>query len=78
MANIDSVVGEFLEARNLTPLRLVLVGPPAVGKSVAAGWLAEQYGLQVLDAKALLAAVDDLGAAFKQVGPCFESYRSRL
>lgn len=36
VANIGKVVTEFKKARGLTPLRIVVLGPPASGKSTLA------------------------------------------
>ena len=37
LAHLDSIVQQYIEGRGLQPLRLLLTGPPAVGKtSVAA------------------------------------------
>ena len=33
VAHLDKVVQQYIEGRTLQPLRLMLTGPPAVGKS---------------------------------------------
>ena len=36
IANLDSVLQQYIDSHSLQPLRLVLTGPPAVGKSALA------------------------------------------
>ena len=36
IANLESVMQQYIQGRSLQPLRLLLSGPPAVGKSVLA------------------------------------------
>lgn len=43
--NIDKVCQEFREARGVTPLRIVILGPPAAGKSFTAREVATHYKL---------------------------------
>lgn len=45
MANLERVTDEFCRWRNLRPIRLMLSGPPAAGKTKFASTLAETYGL---------------------------------
>jgi adenylate kinase family enzyme/nucleoside-diphosphate-sugar epimerase len=45
VANMPQIVREFRAARGLTPLRVLLLGPPGAGKSYAARHLAQHYKL---------------------------------
>ncbi len=45
VANVKKVCAEYVEAFNLRPLRILLVGPPAAGKSHFARQLAAKYHL---------------------------------
>ncbi len=56
----SQVVRQWLTARGVTPLRVVLTGPPMVGKSVLGARLAAAYHLPLFAAKDLLAAADKL------------------
>eukprot|EP00798_Chlamydomonas_sp_ICE-L_P027156 gene27156-2391_t len=58
--NIERVADEFQSVRYVTPLRLVLVGPPMAGKSALAARLAKLYGLRHINVKDLLAAAQAL------------------
>jgi len=52
---LESVTTEMLSARNLTPLRLLVRGPPASGKSHLAARLARLYNLPLIAASIILA-----------------------
>ncbi|GFR51204.1 hypothetical protein Agub_g13552 [Astrephomene gubernaculifera] len=54
-----AVATEFTTARRLTPLRLLVTGPPLSGKTHLARRLAQQYGLVYLNTPLLLAAAAD-------------------
>ncbi|KAF4678420.1 hypothetical protein FOZ62_010208, partial [Perkinsus olseni] len=45
VAAIDKLIVEFCAWRNLRPLKLVLIGPPASGKTFYAAKIAESYRL---------------------------------
>jgi len=36
VAHLDAVVQQYIEGRSLQPLRMMITGPPAVGKSLLA------------------------------------------
>ncbi|XP_076377111.1 adenylate kinase 7-like, partial [Megalopta genalis] len=52
--NIDAVVKEFRTARGLHPLKIIVLGPPASGKSIVARYLADYYGVHYVHAKSLI------------------------
>eukprot|EP00761_Pharyngomonas_kirbyi_P003092 gb/GECH01003096.1/.p1 GENE.gb/GECH01003096.1/~~gb/GECH01003096.1/.p1 ORF type:complete len:1011 (+),score=316.35 gb/GECH01003096.1/:1-3033(+) len=43
VANIKTIVHEFLKSRNLTPLKVCLLGPPASGKTSVGSELSKKY-----------------------------------
>lgn len=45
VANIENVAGEFCRWRNLRPIKILLGGPPAAGKTVFSSELAAYYGI---------------------------------
>nr|ADI46823.1 FAP75f [Volvox carteri f. nagariensis] len=63
LAHLPGVVAEFLAARSLTPLRLLVTGPPLSGKTHLARRLAHRYGLSYINVPLLLAAVADPAVA---------------
>lgn len=52
--NIDTVVEDYIQARDLRPLRICVLGPPCVGKSSQCAKLAKKYFLPLLSPKTLL------------------------
>ncbi|XP_076227677.1 adenylate kinase 7 [Nomia melanderi] len=52
--NIDAIVREYRTARNLHPPRIIVLGPPASGKTVVARYLADYYGVHYIQAKPLI------------------------
>jgi adenylate kinase len=53
---LPEMITEYTRARNLLPLRVVLAGPPAVGKTFFAKQLCARYKLEHLAADAVIAA----------------------
>ncbi|KAM9435519.1 adenylate kinase 7-like, partial [Clarias gariepinus] len=49
--NIDRVVEEYRQSRGLLPIRICLLGPPAVGKSSVAARLCKHYKLHYVGVK---------------------------
>nr|BBC28438.1 flagellar associated protein [Yamagishiella unicocca] len=62
-AHLAAVAAEFRTARRLTPLRLLVTGPPLSGKTHLARRLAHQYGLSYISVPLLLAAAADPAVA---------------
>lgn len=52
--NMTNIVSEFRKSRNLKPLRILLHGPPAVGKSRLAQKLHAAYGIQHITVKTMI------------------------
>ncbi|GJQ87854.1 hypothetical protein Trydic_g1126 [Trypoxylus dichotomus] len=52
--NMGNIITEFRKARNLKPLRLLLHGPPAVGKSRLAKKLCALYGVEHITVKSMI------------------------
>ncbi|VDO06273.1 unnamed protein product [Rodentolepis nana] len=48
IANIDRLAKEYLEAKNIKPLRILIIGAPFAGKSTIAMALARHYGLHYI------------------------------
>jgi adenylate kinase len=55
VASIDQIKGEFLEARGIHPLRILICGPPLSGKSTAASRLSYRYSLPLVTVDSLIA-----------------------
>ncbi|KAK9812921.1 hypothetical protein WJX72_005801 [[Myrmecia] bisecta] len=66
LANLDTIAQQYLAARQLAPMKVLLAGPPAAGKTYWADKLAAEYQLRRIDARAMLTAAEELGPAFKQ------------
>ncbi|KAM5129823.1 adenylate kinase 7 [Mantella aurantiaca] len=49
--NIESVVKEFKESRGLLPIRICILGPPAVGKTTVSKLLCKHYKLHHINIK---------------------------
>ncbi|XP_076302141.1 adenylate kinase 7 isoform X2 [Lasioglossum baleicum] len=52
--NIDVITNEYRTARKLYPLKIIVLGPPASGKSIVARYLADYYGVHYIHAKSLI------------------------
>lgn len=68
--HMGQMIQNFVHVHQLQPVKIVLMGPPASGKSALAQHLAAQYSLPVLTAADILAAASllpqDEQAAVKQ------------
>nr|XP_034195712.1 adenylate kinase 7-like [Osmia lignaria] len=52
--NINAIVKEYRTARNLRPMKIIVLGPPAAGKTRVAQYLAKHYEIHYLHAKPLI------------------------
>ena len=57
VVTIDTVVDQFKEARNLTPLKVAMIGPPSLSKQKFANRIAKKYYLPLLAWKELATEV---------------------
>ena len=57
--NIDAIVKEYKTARNLNPIRIIVLGPPASGKTKVARYLADHYDVHYIHVKSLIANTID-------------------
>ncbi|XP_076665201.1 adenylate kinase 7 isoform X2 [Andrena cerasifolii] len=53
--SIGVIVKEYKAARNLHPVRVIVLGPPASGKTRVASYLAKHYDIHYVHAKSLIA-----------------------
>lgn len=51
---VDIVIKEYKTARNLRPVKMVVLGPPASGKTRVARYLADHYGIHYVHVKTLI------------------------
>lgn len=51
---IDVVIEEYKAARNLRPVKIIILGPPASGKTRVARYLADHYGIHYVHVKTLI------------------------
>ncbi|WAR18490.1 KAD7-like protein [Mya arenaria] len=51
MENISAIIKEYKDTRNLHPLRVCIIGPPAVGKTTTINQLCEHYKLHHIKLK---------------------------
>lgn len=65
-AHVRTVVKQFVEARNLKPVKVALFGPPCSGKSVIADKLATKHYVPVVRAKEAIDAVMKEDSKFKE------------
>jgi hypothetical protein len=70
LSPLHQVIQQWLTIRCVTPLRIVLRGPPMSGKSVLASRLASTYRLPLISAKDLLAAAGALSPEDAKVCVC--------
>lgn len=57
----DSIIEEYIIARNLCPVKMIILGPPASGKTRVAQYLAEYYDISYIHVKSLIKdAIDEL------------------
>lgn len=52
--NMGNIVNEFRTTRELKPIRVIVHGPPAVGKTRIAKRLVEYYGAHYLSVKTVI------------------------
>lgn len=57
--NIDAIVKEYKTARNLNPVKIIVLGPPASGKTKVARYLADHYDIHYIHVKSLIANTID-------------------
>ncbi|XP_071878435.1 adenylate kinase 7 [Bombus fervidus] len=53
--SINAIVREYKAARNLNPIKIIVLGPPASGKSKVARYLADHYEIHYIHVKSLIA-----------------------
>ncbi|KAK9300199.1 hypothetical protein QLX08_007043 [Tetragonisca angustula] len=59
--NIDAIVKEYKTARNLNPVKIIVLGPPASGKTRVARYLTDHYDIHYIHVKPLIAnTIDNL------------------
>lgn len=52
--SINAIVREYRAARNLYPVKIIVLGPPASGKSMIARYLARHYDIHYVHVKSLI------------------------
>ncbi|XP_012286013.2 adenylate kinase 7 [Orussus abietinus] len=52
--NLDAIVKEYKNARNLHPVKVIVLGPPASGKTRVANYIAKHYRLHYICVKSLI------------------------
>ncbi|XP_020284340.1 adenylate kinase 7-like isoform X2 [Pseudomyrmex gracilis] len=70
---IDAVVEEYKSSRGLRPVKIIVLGPPASGKTRIARYLADHYGIHYVHVKTLISdtiqkLVDDIETAKSDEG----------
>ncbi|EGI65491.1 Putative adenylate kinase 7 [Acromyrmex echinatior] len=70
---VDIVINEYKTARNLHPVKIVVLGPPASGKTRVARYLADYYGIHYIHVKTLISdtiqkLIDDIEAMEADIG----------
>jgi len=51
---VEVVIKEYKAARNLRPVKIIVLGPPASGKTRVARYLADHYGIHYVHVKTLI------------------------
>lgn len=51
---LDEIIKEYKTARNLWPVKIIVLGPPASGKTRVARYLADHYGIHYIHVKTLI------------------------
>lgn len=57
VASMETIAAEFIKVRDLRPVRAIVLGPPASGKSQLTGLVGGKYHLPIVDVKSAIAAV---------------------
>lgn len=52
--NINLIVKEYKTTRNLNPIRIIVLGPPASGKTRVARYLVDHYDIHYIHVKSLI------------------------
>ncbi|KYN20601.1 Putative adenylate kinase 7, partial [Trachymyrmex cornetzi] len=70
---VDIVINEYKTARNLRPVKIVVLGPPASGKTRVARYLADYYGIHYIHVKTLISdtiqkLIDDIETVEADIG----------
>jgi adenylate kinase len=52
--NLPYLIQEYKDARGLLPLKIIIHGPPASGKSMLAKKIAEHYGIHLVDVESVI------------------------
>lgn len=73
VANVENIVQEFRDARSIHPVRLIVLGPPASGKSMIARELAKYYRLNFIAIKKLI--LDTIEELVSLIGLHTSSFR---
>jgi hypothetical protein len=71
---LDTIAAEMVAARGLAPVRILVRGPPASGKSHLAARLAWRYGLRLVTARTILAEAEACDADVQKVGEFDDSH----